>query len=164
MRRIDALTERIGRFFSYLFIPLMIFTFLEVVLRYFFNSPTIWAWDTNIQMFGVLIIFGGAYTYLHDGHVRVDLIISRVSQKTRAIMNLITSSLFFFSFSVLLIISCQEAWYSLMMRERVTSIWCPPIYPLKMLIPVAVLLLLLQGVAHVIRNILVIMQPMEEGK
>lgn len=164
MRRIDALTEKTGRFFSYLFIPLMVFTALEVVLRYFFRSPTIWAWDVNIQIFGILIIFGGAYTYRTQGHVRVDLVISHVSRRTRAIMDLISSSWFFFSYSVLLIISSQEAWRSFMIREKASSIWAPPLYPLKILIPLAILLLLLQGVAHVIRNVLVIMHPEGEAK
>lgn len=164
MRWIEALNEKTGRVVSVLFIPLMLFTFMEVILRYFFNSPTIWAWDMNIQIFGLLIIFGGAYTYISDGHVRVDLIIARVSRRTRAIMDLISSFFFFFGFSILLITSSLEAWRSFVTREHVTSIWEPPLYPLKMMIPLAILLFLLQGIAHVIRNVLVIMHPEGEPK
>lgn len=163
-RRIEALSDKTGRFFSFLFIPLMIISFTEVFLRYMFNSPTIWAWDINIQLFGLLIIFGGAYTYYYDMHVRVDLVIVCLSRRARAIMDLISSTLFFFSFSILLILSTQEAWDSFVIREHASSIWSPPIYPLKIMIPLAILLFLLQGVAHVIRDVLVMMHPEGEGK
>lgn len=159
LRLIEAVSDKTGRVFSFLFIPLMIISFAEFSLRYMFNSPTIWAWDINIQLFGLLIIFGGVYTYCNNMHVRVDLVIIHFSKRWQAIMDILSSSLFFFSFSVLLILSLQEAWHSFSIRELASSIWAPPVYPLKMMIPLAILLFLLQGVAHLIRDVLVIMCP-----
>lgn len=164
VRRIEAVSDITGRVFSFLFIPLMIISFAEFILRYMFNSPTIWAWDINIQLFGLLIIIGGVYTYYNNMHVQVDLVIVHFSKRGRAIMDIISSSLFFFSFSILLILSLQEAWHSFSIRELASSIWEPPVYPLKMMIPLAILLFLLQGVAHLIRNVLVIMNPDGEEK
>lgn len=156
---IDALTDKTGRLFSFLFIPLMIISFTEFILRYFFNSPTIWAWDINIQLFGMLILFGGAYAHYHKMHVHVDLFVLLFSRRVQAILALISSTLLFFTLIILLILTTQEAWDSFGFRERVSSVWAPPIYPLKMMIPLAIVLFILQGVAQVIRNVLVIVKP-----
>lgn len=160
-RRIDTVSDVSGRVLSFLLIPMMIITVTEVVMRYVFNSPTIWAWDLNLQLFGLLIIFGGPYAHRHEGHVRVDLLIAYLSPRGRAILDLITSILFFFSFAVLLFFSSQEALNSFATKERFTSFWAPPVYPLKMMIPVAILLFILQGVAVAIRNVVIIVQPEE---
>lgn len=161
VRRIETISDIVGRVSSFLLIPLMIFSTMEVILRYGFNSPTIWAWDADIQLFSVLILSGGAYAYRYDMHVRVDVFIMHLSQRVRAILDLITSVLFFFAFIVLLIVSSQEALTSFTLREQQSTFWFSPIYPLKMLIPVAVFLFLLQGVAYVIRNLLIIIHPEE---
>ena len=159
VRRVDAASDMVGRVASFLLIPLMLIATMEVILRYVFNSPTIWAWDVNVQLFGVLILFGGAYTYRYDEHVRVDLLIVHLPPRGRAILNLITSFLFFFSFTVLLIFSSQEALNAFAIKEQFTSVWSPPVYPLKMLIPLAVFLFILQGVTYVIRDLLIVIHP-----
>lgn len=159
LKRIEALNDRAGRIFSFLLIPLMVVAATEVILRYIFNSPTIWAWDVNIQLFGALIIFGGAYAFRHNMHVRVDLLVVYLPRRARAVLDLITSTLFFFSFMVLLVYSSLEGWNAFKTRERFTSIWAPPIYPLKMLIPVAIFLFILQGVVYSVRDFIMAIHP-----
>lgn len=159
IRVIDTITNFFGRLFSFLLIPLMVITTMEVVSRYIFNRPTIWAWDVNIQLFGAIILMGGAYAYLHNMHVRVDLLVIYLPARARALLNLFTSLLFFFSYSVLLWQGSLEAWQSIKIREQYTSVWSPPIYFEKMLIPIAVFLLLSQGVIQFIRDLLLVLYP-----
>jgi len=159
MERIDSITDLLGKLFSFLLIPLMLITSIEVVSRYIFNRPTIWAWDVNIQLFGAIILIGGSYAYIHNMHVRVDLLVIYLPARVRAFLNLLTSMLFFFSYSVLLWQGSLEAWNSLKIREQYTSVWSPPIYFEKMLIPIAVFLFLLQGGVQFTRDLLLVIYP-----
>ncbi len=65
----------------------------EVVMRYFFNAPTTWVTDFAGYMQYVLILLGGAWVLKIDGHPRIDIIVSRTSSKTNAIVRIATSSL-----------------------------------------------------------------------
>jgi TRAP-type mannitol/chloroaromatic compound transport system permease small subunit len=151
---VNRVTEYIGRAASFLFVPLMFITALEVCFRYLFNSPTIWAWDVNIQLFGITVVAGGSYAYLHNSHVRVDVFVNLLSRRTQLLLEVATSALFFFLIGILLWQSIIEATFSVKARELYNSVLQPPIYPLKMLIPVFVFLILLQGIVKVILSVL----------
>ena len=153
LRIVDGVNDRVGRWVSYLLIPLMLIVTLEVVLRYFFNSPTIWAWDINIQIASVLIVWGAGYTLLNNAHVKVDVITMRLSPQRRAVIDLITSSLFFICIGSLIWHEWAHAIWSIGVNEHLYTIWSPPIYPFKVLIPIGVMLLFFQGVAKFIRDL-----------
>ena len=153
LRVVDSLNNRTGNVVSFLYIPLMLITVVEVALRYFFNRPSIWAWDVNIQLFAFLIVFGAGYTLLNNAHVKVDVITVRFSPRTRAIIDLITSFLFFICIGGLLWQSWDQAIESVKINEHLRTIWFPPIYPLRVLIAIGVTLFLLQGIAKFIRDI-----------
>ncbi len=150
--RIDILNERVGYFVSFLVLPMTLISVIEVILRYVFNRPTIWAWDTNMMLLGALTVMAGGYALLKEGHVAMDAFVSRMSLRGRAVTALVTSLLFFFGIGILAWQSGIAAWDSFLMREEVNSVWKPPLYPLKILWPIGVFLLLLQGVAGFIRN------------
>ena len=160
LRIIDTLNDTMGKLFSFLLLPLMAIVTIEVVARYIFNSPTLWAWVVNIQIFGAILVMGGGYALLHKMHVSVDLVVQHLSPRARALVNLFSSTLFFLVVSVLLWQSSMAALHSLSIREKYTySIWQPPIYPLKMLIPIAIFLLFLQGVASFLRDLVSFWRP-----
>lgn len=156
---VDKLTEFIGQLFSLLLIPLMCIVSMEVILRYIFNSPTIWAWDVNMQLFSLLLVIGGSYAYLHDAHVRVDVVLNGLSARTKIYLDLFTSLLFFFVIGVLLWQSSVEGIEAFTTKENYSSLWSPPIYPLKLAIPFFVFLLLLQGITKFISGILKLTDP-----
>jgi len=151
---------RAGSIFSLLILAITAITINEVISRYVFNHPWIWSWDINIQLASAFAVFAGGYTLLTKGHVMVDIIVLRASPRTRAIIDLITGVLFL-GICVLLVWKGGEAgWRSFVTREALTSLWEPPVYILKMAIPVAVFLLLLQGLAKFIRDLKIAMgQP-----
>ena len=99
---IDLLNEWAGKIFGWLIVPMIILVVYDVILRYIFNNPTIWSWDINVQLLGALVVFSGGYVLLHGAHVGVDALVIHLSSRGRAIVDLITSMFFFFSFGVLL--------------------------------------------------------------
>lgn len=155
---IDSINEWGGRIFCFLIIPIIGIVVWEVVLRYIFNSPTVWAHETSTFIFGAHFTLGGAYTFLRGGHVNVDIIYGRFSPRTRSIIDLITSTLFFFFCGLMLWKGVEFAWASILEREASNTVWGPPLYPLKTVIPVAAFLLLLQGLAKFIRDFLTVVR------
>jgi TRAP-type mannitol/chloroaromatic compound transport system permease small subunit len=152
---VDRVSEWVGKATSYLILLLTAVISYEVVLRYGFNAPTIWAQETSTYIFGAFFMLGGAYVMRHEGHVRVDIVYSRLSPRGRAIVDIITFPIFFFLFlGILVMEGTRMAVWSWSIWEHTQSPWSPPIYPLKTVIPVAALMLFLQGAARYIRDIL----------
>ena len=159
VRGIDSLNEWAGRIFYWLIIPMTFVTTYEVVSRYAFNHPTIWAWDINTQLLGGYSLMLGGYALLHNSHVTVDILVAGLSQRKKAILESTLSLLFFCSFGILLWQMSEAAWDSLKIMERSESLFSPPVYPVKILIAVGVLLLLLQGLSKFIKDFNIILHP-----
>ena len=149
---VDNLNDQVGKIVSMLIIFMVLILVYEVVLRYIFNSPTLWAHETSEYFFGVHFFLGGAYALRHAAHVNVEVIYSRFSPRVRAILDIITSVFFFLICAVLLWKGGAMAWTSLMKLEHTNTVWAPPLYPLKMMIPIGACLILLQGLAKFIRD------------
>ena len=154
-RFVDTVNEWAGRVVSMLFIPLVFIVMLEVVLRYFFNRPTIWAWDVNVQLTATIAIMGAGYALLYKGHVIVDIVVGRFSPRVRAIIDLVTSGVFFFAIGYLLWIAIGRAEHSVLTRELYSTLWEPPLYPLRVVVAIGIFLLLIQGMAKFIRDVTV---------
>jgi TRAP-type mannitol/chloroaromatic compound transport system permease small subunit len=150
---IDAINEWVGRLISLLMIPLVVIAAYEVVMRYVFKKPTIWAWDLNIQIFAAIVMLGGGYTLLTDGHVKVDVITAKCSEKTKYILDLLAPIFILISAGVLIVYGWDLAWMSFGIRETVASVWAPPYYYMKAFVPVGALLLFLQGLSETIKCI-----------
>jgi TRAP-type mannitol/chloroaromatic compound transport system permease small subunit len=150
---IDRMNELIGKAVSFLILVLIVVIVYEIAVRYFFNSPTIWAHEISQMVYGGYIILLGGYLQQRNGHVNVDIIYSRFKPRTRAIIDLFTWSLFFAFCGVLLLKGGEMAWDSFLYRETDPTVFAPPIYPLKMLIPLGAFLLLLQGLVRYIGDI-----------
>ena len=154
LHAIDTINEWMGRIGGWFLIPLSFLVVYDVILRYVFNMPTLWAWDVNVQIQAAIVVLGGGYALLHKGHVSVDILVSKLSTRKRALLDSIMYIFLVGGLAVLLwrvSISCQ---YALQIKEHWTSTWAPIVYPLKVLIVIGVGTLLLQGIAGWIRNIL----------
>lgn len=152
LKYIEMLCEWSGRASSLLLIPLTILCFFEVVMRYLFNSPTIWIWDINIQITGAIVVLGMAYGLIHNSFVRMDILVARLSRRKRAILDLLTAPIVFFGLGVLLKETIQIAWFSAITGERWSSLFAPPIYPLKIILAMGLIFLLLGCVGKFIRD------------
>lgn len=148
---ISALNHRLGAFFiSYLALLMAFILLYEIIARYLFSAPTIWAPELAQLLFGAYVMLSGGYLLAHKGHVNVDLIHNRFSPRGRAAVNLLTSFLFFAFLSVLLLEGWTMARESVAMMETSSSAWNPPIWPLKLTIPLGAALILLQGLADML--------------
>jgi TRAP-type mannitol/chloroaromatic compound transport system permease small subunit len=149
---VDATSEKTGKAVSLLIILIMVITTIEVVARYAFNSPTIWAWPINKQLFGVFILFGGAYTLLYGGHIRIEVLYNRFPRRMKFIAELIALVCFVAFIGVLVWQGVWMAANSLMSGERASGTFHIPLYPFKILIPIAAFLFLLEGIAAFLRR------------
>ena len=153
---IDKISEWTGKIVSFLVIGSIIVVLIEVVARYFFNNPTVWGWEMSLFLFGGAVMLGGAYTLLHGSHVKMDVAYARLSVRARAILDVITF-IFFLVFVVIMIWkSGYVAVKAIEFMEKTESPWGPVIWPSRIAITIGAFLLLLQGIAKFVRDILII--------
>lgn len=152
IRAIDGLNEVVGRIISVLAIIFAAIIIYDVVLRYVFNEPTRWAFDVSKQLFGFYFVLLGGYALRHKAHVRVDILTEKLGRGGQRITDLLGYVIFFFPFAwVFLTRSWDFAARSLAQGEVTYGAIQMPVYPLKMAMCAAAGLLLLQGVAEVLK-------------
>lgn len=88
---LGRLVDRIGLVFAAGIVASMAILINEVVLRYVFNAPTIWAHETTIFLCGIAFIYGGLYCSAHDKHIRVVLIYDMVPLRVRRVFDIVIS-------------------------------------------------------------------------
>lgn len=155
---VDQLSKSVGHAFAWCIIILTFGTSYEVFVRYVLNDPTSWAFDMSYMLYGALFIMGGAYTLSCNGHVRGDFIYRMWPPRVQGSVELVLFILFFFPGVVSLMVAGSGYAYDAF-RIREVSVNSPigvPVWPLKMLIPVAGFMLTVQGVAELIRCVLCI--------
>lgn len=134
---------------------MVVITVLVVVMRYLFDQGSILLQESVLYLHAVAFLLGIPYALRHDSHVRVDLVYSRLGGRGRAWVNLTGHLLTLIPVGVLIIIYCtpyvRASWRILEGSSEVGGI--PGVFLLKTLIPVAAGLLLLQGLAEIIRCI-----------
>lgn len=159
---IDRVSGFFGRYVAYwsLIAP-FVFAY-EVLMRYAFNSPTNWAHESMTLMFGMQYLMAGAFALREGGHVRVDILYQRARPLTRAALDLLTS-VFFFIFTLALLITGWK-FFSQSVSDRLFfgssyanevsfTEWAVQYYPVKFMLFFGALLLLLQGIAQLIRDV-----------
>lgn len=150
----DSLSEAVGKAVSWLCLALIAVLLYEVVARYFFNAPTIWAHDLSTMLYGTFCILAGAYTHKHKGHVRSAVVYSLFPKRGQIVLDLIIGLLGLIVFSVFFTVVLEFAMDSWSIKEVSSkSQWAPPIYPFKTILPIAVGLLFLQSLSHFVRDI-----------
>jgi TRAP-type mannitol/chloroaromatic compound transport system permease small subunit len=153
LKTIDRISDQSGKAVSFLVLFLVFVILYEIFVRYLFNSPTIWAHEVAQMVYGAYVILLGAYVLQRKGHVNVDILYNRFRPRTRAIIDLFTWLLFFYFCGLLLLKGGEMAWDSLKVLETEPTSFAPPVYPIKMMIPLGALLILLQGLAKFIRDL-----------
>lgn len=155
---IDSLSTWVGKSFAWLILVLTLGISYEVFVRYVLRAPTTWAFDFSYINYGALFLMAGAYTLSRNGHVRADVLYRLWSPRAQASMDLLLYVIFFLpAVASWMYAGLPYAMQSIGFRE--VSIFSPagvPVFPLKTLIPVAGVLLLIQGIAEIIRCLLCI--------
>ena len=150
---IDTLNHWVGVSVSYMMLLVLGVTLFEVISRFVFNYPTVWAYEVTGNLFGFYMIIGGGYVLLHKAHIRVDVFWSKFSLRNQAIIDLATCVFVFLFLGLLLWTSSDNAWRSIQILEHGITPFAPPIYPLKVCLVIGVLLILLQLIVKTIRDL-----------
>lgn len=155
IRTIDSISEHTGKTIRWVAVLLVAVVVYEVMARYVFNAPTIWAYETITMLLCTIGVLGWSYTHRRHGHVRVDVFYTRLSPRGKAIIDVGGFLLFFFPFlSMLVYASATGLWFSWSIGERlIESYWYPPAYPIRTVMLVGASLFFLQGVAQFTRDL-----------
>jgi TRAP-type mannitol/chloroaromatic compound transport system permease small subunit len=153
---IEGLSLWVGRAFGWCIMILTLSVVYEVFVRYVLNSPTVWAFDMMIQMYGALFLMCGAYALAQDTHVRADVIYRLFAVRVQAGLDFVLYFLFFFPGILALV------WYGYEIasdswRWKEVSFNSPAsiqIYFFKSLIPLSGSLLVIQGIAELVRCVM----------
>ena len=158
--QIDHLNEKVGESVKWVILILTLAIVYDVILRYLFNAPTVWAFDIGYMLGGSFFVLGMGYTLLRDKHVRVDVFSANFSKKKKAIVEIILGLLLFFpSYGLLFYQLIPHVYTSWMEQEKsLESFWRPPIYPFKTALLIGVALLILQGFSGFVKNLRIVLK------
>jgi len=150
---IDRISAWSGKLFAWTVLVLTLIVCYDVALRYILNSPTQWGFDLSYILYGTLFMMAGAYTLSRNGHVRADMMYRTLQPRTQAAFDLVLYILFFLPGIAALVYAGVEFTQVSWAMKEVSSVTSSgtPVYPFKLVIPVAGALLLLQGFAEIAR-------------
>jgi TRAP-type mannitol/chloroaromatic compound transport system permease small subunit len=151
---IDRVSTWCGKASAWLIIALAALVCVEVVKRYALNAPTAWSFDAEVMLYGTLFMMCGAYTLAQNGHVRGDFLYGSMRPRMQAALDLVLYFVFFLpGITALVYAGWTFAHASWLIGERISTGDGPVVYPFKAAIPVAGALVLLQGLAEIVRCI-----------
>ena len=155
---IDKINEYVGRGVSWVTALLVAVVFTDVVMRYVLNISFVFTQELEWQLFGFIFLVGAGYTLLHDGHVRVDIIYQRLSNKAQAWINLVGTLLFLFPGCYLIIVTSMgfvENSFTILEGSPDPG-GIPFRFVIKSMIPLGFALVWLQGFSLLIKSFLTI--------
>ncbi|GHF39664.1 TRAP transporter small permease subunit [Seohaeicola zhoushanensis] len=159
VRLVTYLNTLLGKAISFAILIGMVIIVYEVIMRYVFNAPTVWVQGYTQRIFGAYFVLLGAYTLIHRGHVRVDLLLNDRFPRWRAFLDVV-------NYLVLLLWTgalSYQAWSYLEMswlfNERDDSALGHPIWPIKLALFIGVVLIALQGVAELLDSLRRMIRP-----
>jgi TRAP-type mannitol/chloroaromatic compound transport system permease small subunit len=150
---VDGVSTWVGKAVAWLIIGLMLLVCAEVFKRYIMNMPTAWIFDASNMFYGTLFMLAGAYTLAQNAHVRGDFLYSSMRPRTQATLDLVLYVVFFLpGIAALVYAGYDYAALSWRIAEHsnVTADG-PPVYHFKTVIPIAGGLVMLQGLAEIVR-------------
>jgi TRAP-type mannitol/chloroaromatic compound transport system permease small subunit len=153
VRSIDAVNRVVGRFVMYLIFAMMGVLLLSSGSRTFFGVSYIWVVEVAQFLMTAYYLLGGGYSMQLDSHVRMDLLYTRWTPRTRAAVDAITVSFLLFYLVVLLVGGISSTQYAIEYGQKNYSSWAPPLAPIKIIMVIGIALMLLQVVAVFFKNL-----------
>ena len=153
VKYVDALNHWVGRFAMLLFFVLAAILLYSTVSRAAFGVPVNWALEMSQFVLSAYYLLGGAYSLQRDGHVRMDLLYSRLAPRQRATTDAITILFVLFYLGVLLWGAISSTTYAIQYGQKNYSAWGPVMWPIKTVMTIGIFLMLLQCIATFFRNV-----------
>ncbi len=152
VRTMDATSRVVGNVVMYWACGMMAILLFETISRTIFNHPHIWSVEFSQFVMAAYYMLGGCYSFLIEGHVRMDILYSRWSAKRRAVMDCITFPLILFYLVILLIGGFHAVHYAWTYKQVSYSSWMPPLTPIKIIMVIGVVLMLLQVISEFFKD------------
>ena len=150
---IDYISLKTGRATMYLVFVMMFILILSFVTRNIINIPLIWIIEMAEFVMTGYYLLGGGYSMLTDDHVRMDLIYSKLKDKTKALLDSLTSVFLVFYLVVLFYGSISSLTYTIETNQRLFTAWAPYVWPIKSIMTFGILLMLLQSISIFFRDL-----------
>lgn len=156
--KIDTLTLWVGNVVGWMLVPMILSLAYEVVARYAFGKPTIWAYDMTFMLYGSFFMLGASYTLRKKGHIRTDMFYDRWSPRLQAYIDLACYALFFYPFVLIFTFTGWEYFLkAFLTNERfVSSPWMAITWPFKFVLPATGFLLGIQGLSEIFKCLVTI--------
>jgi TRAP-type mannitol/chloroaromatic compound transport system permease small subunit len=153
IRFVDGFSRWVGRFAAWATVPLMGAMIYEIIARYLFLAPTLWAYDISRMIYGGMFVIGAGYALSKGVHIRSDFLYRNWTVKTQARVDAALYIVFYFpSMLAFLWVATQWAWGAVSQGERGTdTAFMPLLGPIKGCLPIGVLFLLVQGVSELLK-------------
>lgn len=153
VRAVGRTNDLVGRIAGLLIVGVVLIILKEIIARGVFNAPSVWADESMTYLAGLAYALGGGYTLLHRKHVLVDLVYNPVVKRGRGVKAVVDLA----GYALVAVYCLTLIWYgwklgseSFTQHEGSGTLWNPPVWPLKLAIPLAGLLLLLQATANLV--------------
>lgn len=153
IKYIDLISKWTGYLIAPIALVYMLIIVYEVVMRYLFTRPTNWAHELSTFLFGAQFMLGGAYCLWRGSMVNVEILHQRFPFRLRAAIDTLLMILPIAICLLMFWLGGQLFLSSLAKLERTNTVWAPPLYPLRGVIPLAATLMLLQVLAQLLRRL-----------
>ena len=150
---VEAVNKVVGKFSMYLVFGMIGVLLFESISRTFFNKPQIWVVEVAQFTMAAYYLLGGGYSMILKGHVRMDLLYGRWSDKKKATVDACTCLFLIFYLVFLLYGAYSSIEYAVMYGQRNRSAWAPYMAPIKIIMGTGVLLMLLQAIATFFKDL-----------
>lgn len=153
VRYVDALNNAVGRIAIYLLFVLAAVLLASTLSRLFFGASVNWALEMSQFILSAYYLLGGAYAVQQGAHVRMDLFYGRLSPKSRAVTDAFTILFVIFYLAVLLMGAISSTNYAIVYQQKNYSAWGPVLWPIKVVMTVAIFLMLLQCISTFFKDL-----------
>jgi len=153
VRSVDAVNTVVGKFTMYLVFVMIGLLLYEPISRTIFDKPLIWSMEMSMFTMAAYWLLGGGYSMMLKGHVRMDLLYGRWSEKKKGRVDSVTTLFLIFYIVFLLVGAYSSIEYAVMYGQRNRTAWAPYMSPIKIIMGIGVLLMLLQAIATFFKDL-----------
>lgn len=153
VRYVDATNRVLGSIVMYLTLVILGVLLFGSLTRYVFNVPVVWIIEMSQFLMAAYYILGGGYSMQLDAHVRMDVLYERWKPRTRAYVDSITVFFLIFYLAFMIYGGISSSAYSLKYNQTNYSAWAPPMAPIKIIMVVGFVLMLLQAISILFKDI-----------
>ncbi|MEA2059365.1 MAG: TRAP transporter small permease subunit [Thermodesulfobacteriota bacterium] len=153
MKKISYVNRFLGEISGWIIVVMMVTISFDVAMRYIFNAPTTWSFEVNRYMLIMVVFLGGPWTLAAGGHVSVDLVTERISNRKRIVLDIVTSTMASLYMVMFTYESFVFTWEAFENNIRSTEYLAWPLWPIRMFLVIGGGLLLMQYIIKIMMDI-----------